>query len=758
MLGRRPLVVIFAALILVVLLVGKADDNPKYNEEKNICLSGVVEKISTTKDGRCLWMDTEEYGKITVYVSDETGENVGVGNTVKVCGDIYPYESAANDGGFDSKKYYYYTYRVSCRMYADKVDVIEDDVFILRNALYNFRCSLCRMTEKVYDNKDAPVVKAMLFGDKSSLEKEVKESYQTGGIGHILAISGLHVSIIGMLFYGLLYKITSSVKMATVTTIIMIFMYGLLTGFSVSTNRAVVMMIIMMMAKMLGRTYDMASAICLSGIIVIVINPYQLYLTGALLSFLAVTAVCALLPAIFYVTGFSPDDVTDMKMRKLRGNYAAVHRMYPFCTYIYRGAVKALGASFAISLVTLPVILYNYYEFNPLSVIGNIIVIPLMTIVVTMALVSVLLAYLNVSVGVFFSGCVHYILKLYEFICRLCDGRVLKSFLTGRPDAGRIVLYYIVIALIVIAFALLKYKFEVKIPILFIAMLAGSIFIFRPVNDGHLHVDMLDVGQGDGIVVRTAMGKTILFDGGSSSKDDVGKDIIEKYLKYHGIRNIDYAIVSHPDKDHISGLEQIIEREKCKIGCLILPGIGINDDGYENLRLLALNNDITVKYLNCGMTFEPENGLIFTALHPDNDYVCEDRNDYSLTLLLKYMDFSMIFTGDISVAQEDIIADYAKNTGINLDVDVYKCAHHGSAGSSGEQFLDLLKPEYTIISAGKNNMYHHPSDKTLKRLDDAGSRAFVTFNTGQISIVSDGRKDGLKIRFGGNGEKNNTGY
>ena len=158
------------------------------------------------------------------------------------------------------------------------------------------------------------------------------------------------------------------------------------------------------------------------------------------------------------------------------------------------------------------------------------------------------------------------------------------------------------------------------------------------------------------------------------------------------------------------------------------------------------------------MTFEPENGLIFTALHPDNDYVCEDRNDYSLTLLLKYMDFSMIFTGDISVAQEDIIADYAKNTGMNLDVDVYKCAHHGSAGSSGEQFLDLLKPEYTIISAGKNNMYHHPSDKTLKRLDDAGSRAFVTFNTGQISIVSDGRKDGLKIRFGGNGEKNNTGY
>ena len=275
---------------------------------------------------------------------------------------------------------------------------------------------------------------------------------------------------------------------------------------------------------------------------------------------------------------------------------------------------------------------------------------------------------------------------------------------------------------------------------------------------------MLDVGQGDSIAMHTKDGMNILFDGGSTSKKNVGRYTIYSYLKTCGVRKIDYVFVSHPDKDHISGIYELIELcdNTFEIGTVVLPGIkraaesgnldeistgsyeGRQADDMSELEQMLKAAGIKLVYADAGDCIKSGRFSV-KCLHPCEGYNYESTNDYSAVYLVKYGQFSMLMTGDAEKKAENCIIEdlgrMAETSGEAVrfageleSVDVLKVGHHGSKGASSEEFLSYLKPETALISCGAGNSYGHPHAETLQRLSGIGAKVYRTDESGEIVV------------------------
>lgn len=254
--------------------------------------------------------------------------------------------------------------------------------------------------------------------------------------------------------------------------------------------------------------------------------------------------------------------------------------------------------------------------------------------------------------------------------------------------------------------------------------------------------NMLDIGQGDCLVIKEKSGCNVMVDGGSSDVSSVGKYRIIPYLQSQGIDKLDYVFISHADSDHISGIMEMLttEAEKVEISCLVLTKFAMVDGAYAELLEAAQKQGVRVLYVAAGDVFQIGE-TTWTCLYPDVDEVAEG-NDQSMVLLMECQGLSestsgntsksiskntsILFTGDLTEAKE-ISVDWQ-------DVNILKVGHHGSRFSTTEIFLDQCKPEVAIISAGKDNSYGHPHEETLGRLDKCKSQVFSTVDCGMISI------------------------
>lgn len=736
------------ALVLCILSVDYIFETKeiKYDFEQDSIdtqIQGEIYKITNGKNGDVLWVDDIEYSKVIVYLSSDNNCEYRVGNTIAAKSTLFKLEKACNEGGFDAYSYYYFTHKIKYTAYVKEIQVVNNNVNYLYDTLYRVRERLVHNIELIYNEQDAGIIKAMLFADKSSIDDDIKDLYTKNGIAHILAISGLHISILGSLIYIILLKITSSLRISTTISILIIFLYGIMTGFSVSTNRAIVMMVIMMIGKMIGRTYDMISAIGLSGIIILIQNAHQIYSTGFLLSFLSVSAVCIVMPALCFVVGYEPDMGKYIKEEKSIGSWFALHNIKAYSQIFFRKIEGSFIVSFSISIITMPVILYNYYEIQLLSVFINILVVPLLTIVVGISLFGSLVGMISVGVAHIISVPVHVILTLFKNMCLIPEIIHIRPWVSGRPKLINIIIYYAVILFIFVLFIYLKQK-NIKVidfRAIYISILMVAFILLRTNNDNKLHIDMLDVGQGDATFIRTADGKVLLVDGGSSTKEDIGENVLIKYLKYHGKNKIDYLFLSHMDDDHINGAVEIIEKELCEVGIIFLADIDDKEKEYERVISLARQHHIDVKYISQGDTLQIGTSEIEVIYPYKNIEVTNNNtNGCSLVFLLRYGKINTLFTGDIGKEQELEILDYMDNNKKSFTMNVVKSPHHGSKNSSCDEFLKSVNPECIIISAGKNNIYHHPSKETLKRMDEIGINYFVTIDEGQIAIQSDGNE------------------
>jgi competence protein ComEC len=234
-------------------------------------------------------------------------------------------------------------------------------------------------------------------------------------------------------------------------------------------------------------------------------------------------------------------------------------------------------------------------------------------------------------------------------------------------------------------------------------------------------------------------GATCLVDGGSADIKNLGKYRLEPFLKSKGIDELDYAVITHTDSDHIAGLKELMIEGNIKIHRLIMPAIAekYKDPAYFELVNLAMDSNIRVFYITEGDAIR-EGEVVITCLHPNKNFIASSSNSYSTVLSIRYKEYDMLLTGDLELEGEDKLIYALQQEITGMDYDVLKVAHHGSRYSTSKELLDIIKPEMAIISYGKNNSYGHPHSELLHRLVNSKCNIYTTAQSGAIKIETDG--------------------
>ena len=713
---RRPvcLVCLFLMLCLYVTdLVGISmiNGNPlpvsvqKYiSEHPKLTVSGEVQEcqaeeysLSVYLKQVCLTVGSEQIPieNIKVYLNKE--EQIRIGMFLRVCGKLEEIPGSRNPGEFDSKQYYA-CQKIYYQMKDGKVCDKSTGYSYFGQFLQEIRQKAGTILDEAAGSY-AGIFQAMILGERENLDAETKMQYQMAGIMHILAISGLHISFVGMGFFRLLKKAGAGNGVAGAASAFLIYAYGIMTGGSVSAMRAVGMFLVLVGAGIAGRSYDLLSAMALSAIVLLLDAPAYLYSLSFLLSFGAVIGIGALTPEICSLLNLE------------------------------KKTAKSLAGSVIVWLMTLPIALRAYGEVSLAGVILNLLVLPTSGIVLASGIFALPVGIFVIEIAkrvVFPGKCV---LFLYEKLCEVVGWIPHSTWIAGSPQLWQCAVYYVMLG---VAFMGVKWgKKAASVALVILAV----VFLGYHSRNG-LTITCLDIGQGDCCVLKMPGGENFLIDGGSSNKKNTAVCQILPYLKNQGIATLDGIFVSHTDQDHISGIEELLELcaqnlATVRVKNLILPDWNTTGEEYEKLKMLAEQTGILVQTAREGNLLKTKEAQI-EILAPENGADGSDTNEDGMVMEVHFGKFRGLFTGDIGAETEKKLLDSME------DVDFLKVAHHGSKYSTCQGFLDVVSPEIAVVSCSAKNTYGHPSADTIKRLEDCGAQVEYTMKNGAITVQTDG--------------------
>ncbi len=664
-------------------------------KERDTGITITVHSVNVTKGPKVSKRD-----KLLVYYSssDNLINELKIGQLLKITGDAKPFDTPSNPGEFNASGYYHnkgYAYNI----FSEQIDIVNYRYNRIKEATKTISDRVSAIYYKILPENEAGLMSGIVLGKREFVSEEDEALYRKNGIMHLLAVSGMHVSTISMLILWIITHIgVGFVKGRTITAALLI-IYGYITGFSISCMRAVIMIIMSIAARICGRGYDSPQAISAAGIIILLINPKDLFSASFLLSFGAVSSIIFLAPVY----------ISQLECVRL----------------------KPVISSLTVTLVTTPVVIYFYNDTSLYTFILNLFVIPLMTLLFIVGVVSVILYVISPGLGEFAAGTIHYIFTLYEKMCLFCEEHIYSFRITGHVSMSRIILYYI-LGIVICIFIMLSRRCVINRIVYAVSVLSGLIILSYSPKTDETYITMLDVGQGDGLLIEMPSGENMMIDGGSSDNGGLAKYTLEPFLRYKGINHVDMWAVTHMDADHTSGLIDILSRARINritIGTLILSDISDKSVYNELLSYRDVYESIIFMSRHQSFSFDD---ISFTCLNPVKySGGLDGANDYSLVFKMTYKEFEMLFTGDISEKIEKELADIS-------DCDVLKVAHHGSKNSSSEEFLNILSPKLAVISAGQRNTYGHPHSETVKRLKECGAGILCTKDVGAIMISTDG--------------------
>lgn len=753
---KRPMVWVCLVCILLFALYrlcyGEQDDKRYYiygdalgSDGCDVKIQGTVDRIEQKKASCYLYLRdisvTSNIPKINhtslsrCIVSCSGTPDVLPGYQIGAEGKLCEFESATNPGQFDAKTYYreqgyfYIIHEKSCMVVSARADPY-------RTALFGLKQRLQSVLQTSLPPRQAGIVQTMLLGDKSALDLDIRQLYQQNGIGHLLAISGLHITILCMAFYQILLFLRFPRLAAVPVTLAVLWSYGELTGFSVSANRAILMMCLYLFAGLVGRSYDLLSAMAFSALLILVQKPFAITSCSFLLSYAAILGIGMVYPVLQECI-LGDEEQRRRRKRRLRraereGKSAGVYGLLRWKLVALREhLLQSLLMNLSIQITTLPVLLLFYYEVPTYGVLLNLLVLPLASLLVILAAVASLAGLFLPWAAAFLFGTVSLILSWYEFLCTLFLKLPMPTTLVGKPSDAKLYLY---ILCTVIGVWVWQKCHARKVPL--ILWTAGTVILLLPPLVPALSVTFLDVGQGDGILIHTPDQATILIDGGSSSEKEVGEYRIKPFLKYHGIGKIDYMIVSHADEDHISGQKELLKNSgtpgEIQVGQVLLPEPAKQyqrEEGYQQILFLAQKAGVPIGMIHGGDRLV-RSDLELRCLHPDPGFDGGSANAYSTSLELSWQGLHFLLCGDLEKTGEDIVQNR-----LSGQYDVLKVSHHGSKNSTPNGFLERVSPAVSVISCGRKNRYGHPHEELLKRLDQAGSRVLRTDTQGAVKLV-----------------------
>lgn len=666
-----------------------------------------------------------------------------VGDTIAFAGIPESFAHPVNEGMFD-EWLYFHARNVQARIFSNAVTVLQSSGNIILKLADGLRQLMKQNCRTCLSENSSGVAISMVTGDKSELDADLKKLYQMSGIAHILAISGLHISFLGMGAYNFLRRLRLPVRLCMVLGLLLTVGYGLFTGMAPSTQRAVIMTSMAIVARAVGYTYDRKTALGIAAMVILIPAPLQATQPGFLLSFVAVGSLA----------------MCEELLKALRKDGGRGSR--------WLGRMLAPGA--CVTLGMMPVMSWSFYELPSYSFLLNLIVIPLMGILYPAMLVCALVGGVAGAAGLPLYFLIDRILDLYDILCRIVLGLPGSVIIVGKPSLTELAVIYGGLILIIWIVRWKDRLFEMAgeqraagSAMLWLAALGCTAILFLPRLPRQMTVTMLDVGQGDCLFMQLPTGENILVDGGSTDVKNVGSYRLIPFLKCRGVRRLDAVFLSHMDKDHINALEELFQARIGADGGSKLAGTGAGAGGK-----LAVSGSIAIKrvlfsdiadwpraagnnYASClrlakqaaGQCYVLKtgdvlrlSGLTVTAVQPSPE-LAQDTNDSSLVLYMAYGNFTMLFTGDISVTVDTAVMENLTRLGVD-GCAVLKVAHHGAKSSTGEGLLDYLKPSLALISCGRDNSYGHPHEELLERLDERGIRTLITAQSGEIIVETDG--------------------
>lgn len=633
---------------------------------------------------------------VTVY----TDHREDVGAVVRIIGKVTFPEEATNPGQWDEKRY--------AREQGIIFKIRPSEITLLQAADHSvfslFACTRDAVIKKIEDTFQEPyagILCAMLTGEKGLLDQEEKELLQKGGISHVIAISGMHLSILAEWLSALL-SLWLPKRKAQPLTAGLLWVYAFWTGGAVATLRAALMFSVKTLAPVVGREYDHISCFCFAATILLLLDPLRIqsgsfYLSfGALLGMTVGKGIIMNLPLIPYI--------------------------------LKRWISNSLG----VTMITLPISLWFFYESSLSGVWLNLWVLPTVPLVLISGVLSLVLQVGPWS-GLLRGGergfvlVTEWLLKSYETLSRLFGSSTIGAF-RGRP-AFLWMMAFIGMMLLIYGLLSGKGRKDGKVLRSWIIglILTGTIVIF-PYRENK--VTFLDVGQGDCTVIEW-QGKCILIDAGPSYDK-----VIKPFLMYEGISTIDLMVISHPDQDHMAGAILLSKDPDFRIKAAAFSQSPLQDT--EERRTLIENlYESRILYLEQGDEISLGRSLTFKVLFSMEE--AEDMNDTSLVMMADLDGGHILFPGDVAFPAEERLllesADWSEQQRRWLHADILKAGHHGSATSTSEAFLQLAEPSVAVISCGRNNRYGHPAKETLRRLEEKDITILATPVSGCIQLI-----------------------
>jgi competence protein ComEC len=577
----------------------------------------------------------------------------------------------------------------------------------IRGLTNGFKNKLIEIYDTSLPMAESGIIKAMILGDKSSIDERVAELYRVGGIYHILAISGLHITIIAFILDFLIRKAVGPVY-SGIFSLLVLCLYAVFTGLAVSTIRAVIMFGVHVFGRVLWRKNDLLSSTAFAACILLIFNPYYLWDAGFLLSFSSVFGI-----------GFSANIIK--KALASLPKEGLTTKALNSTKFLSDG----LSASIGLTLFNMPVAAAVFYQVPMYGIVANLIIVPTLVFVIIGGIIVGIAGFISLPLASFLSGVLFFIFKFYELICTLIEKLPASMLLTGQIPIHYILIWYFMVVSLLMLLKPGSPKRKLHLRCVLGSIIALVIlFGIDDINNKTLnYVTMLDVGQGDCIIIRNN-GKTFLVDGGNPWNSNE----ILSYLLSNRINRLDGVFITHADSDHMGGIASLVG--KIDISEIYFPpNYGTLAASENELTLKANEFNIAIKTISAGDRISFPGGEIL-CLHPSLGFSSE-INENSLVLRYETFGKSFLLTGDIGIDEERQILRSSQGY---LSSYALKLAHHGSAYSNSEPFLAEVSPQIAFVGTGRRNSYGHPSERVVKSLNEMGIPLYNTAETGQITI------------------------
>ncbi|MBW1668119.1 MAG: DNA internalization-related competence protein ComEC/Rec2 [Deltaproteobacteria bacterium] len=593
--------------------------------------------------------------------------------------------------------------------------------------LEKVRKPLRMFLDKELSQQEGALFSALILGERQNIDVELREDFQAAGLGHVLAVSGLHIGLVAWIFFSILkislsfsYRLALRIevrRLAAVLTCIPVIAYAFLAGFHVSTQRAMIMVLAYLFSIILGREREVWSTLCLAALVVLAADPHALLGISFQLSFLAVVGILWLGPYFYH---------------KFVGFFPLAEQSASVGAQIYRYVAGLISITISATVFLLPITVFYFHRISVVSVPANCIVVPILGIVVLpLGLLVAFLVPFSQLLAHFLLQLDAHALNTVVAIVHFLGSSGFSSLWLVTPNAFEIVLFY---AFLILLHYRKRWRWARPglYGVVLLIVLDVSFWTWKTQFNRNLRITYLDVGQGNAALVQFPGRKRMIVDGGgfSGGNFDVGQRVLAPFLFYSKIRRIDYIVLTHPQTDHMDGLRFLTAHFHVKE--FWSNGEWVETESFHELMKTVRAKNLLQIFPDDLRQARKIGGVKVELLHPPPGAGVLKGNNRSLVLKFSWGGVSCLFPGDLEAAGERMVVS---NSSTKLRSNILLAPHHGSKTSCSTLFLEYVKPQLCIISSGAGNPFHFPNKEALERLRVFGCKTVRIDRRGAVEIL-----------------------